>query len=219
MRTEVARLQSRLETTTVYVTHDQTEAMTLGDRVAVMRGGVLQQVGTPLELYNHPKNLFVAGFIGSPAMNFLSARVEGDTLHLPMVDVPLEGEMKQACTRGEGTLIAGIRPEHFEDAALIGDERDRGVTFNTTIDVVESMGSELYVYFSVQEDEQVESDALEELARDAGTEGVDAAGGGTNVVARLSPESGVKQRQEAELWLDPSKIQIFDAEGGACLTA
>ncbi len=87
MRTEVSRIQQRLGTTTVYVTHDQTEAMTLGDRVAVMRAGVLQQVGSPMELYNDPKNLFVAGFIGSPAMNFMPATVEGDTLKLPMVDV------------------------------------------------------------------------------------------------------------------------------------
>ena len=217
MRTEVARLQSRLETTTVYVTHDQTEAMTLGDRVAVMRSGVLQQVGSPLELYNQPKNLFVAGFIGSPAMNFMAAHVEGDTLHLPMVDVPLTDELKGACTQAGGTLLAGIRPEHFEDAALIGDEHDPGVTFRTTIDVVESMGSELYVYFSVEEREHVESDALAELAQDAGTES--AATEGKNIVARLSPDSGVRQRQEAELWLDPTKIQIFDADGGACLTA
>ena len=88
MRTEVSRIQNRLGTTTVYVTHDQTEAMTLGDRVAVMRAGVLQQVGTPMELYNQPKNLFVAGFIGSPAMNFMPATVEGDRLKLPMAEVP-----------------------------------------------------------------------------------------------------------------------------------
>ena len=219
MRTEVARLQSRLETTTVYVTHDQTEAMTLGDRVAVMRSGLLQQVGTPLELYNHPKNLFVAGFIGSPAMNFLSARIEGDTLHLPMVDVPLAGELRQACSRGN-TLIAGIRPEHFEDVTLVGDERDRGVSFTAKIDVVESMGSELYAYFSVEDEGKVSSDALDELARDAGAEEIqEAGGGGTTVVARLSPESGAQARQETELWLDPSKIQIFDADGGACLTS
>ena len=87
MRTEVSRIQQRLGTTTVYVTHDQTEAMTLGDRVAVMRAGVLQQVGSPMELYNEPKNLFVAGFIGSPAMNFMPATVEGDTLKLPMAEV------------------------------------------------------------------------------------------------------------------------------------
>ena len=96
MRTEVSRIQNSLGTTTVYVTHDQTEAMTLGDRVAVMRAGRLQQVGSPMELYNHPNNLFVAGFIGSPAMNFMPATVEGDTVKLPVGDVRLPQERARA---------------------------------------------------------------------------------------------------------------------------
>ncbi len=107
MRTEVSRIQQRLGTTTVYVTHDQTEAMTLGDRVAVMRSGVLQQVGSPMELYNEPKNLFVAGFIGSPAMNFMPATLEGDTLKLPMADVRLPDELRQRIGQQGGELIAG----------------------------------------------------------------------------------------------------------------
>src|SRR5687767_12349587 len=120
MRTEVARIQQRLETTTVYVTHDQTEAMTLGDRVAVMRGGIIQQVAPPKELYNNPKNLFVAGFIGSPSMNFMPATAEGGKLKLPMAEVDLpEG------ADAKGDVIAGIRPEHFEDAQLV-DESARG---------------------------------------------------------------------------------------------
>src|SRR4051812_37553044 len=107
MRTEVSRIQQRLGTTTIYVTHDQTEAMTLGDRVAVMRSGVLQQVGSPMELYNEPRNLFVAGFIGSPAMNFMPATLEGDRVHLPIGEVPLpEGVSGDT----SGTLVAGIRP-------------------------------------------------------------------------------------------------------------
>ena len=117
MRTEVSRIQQRLGTTTVYVTHDQTEAMTLGDRVAVMRAGVLQQVGSPMELYNEPRNLFVAGFIGSPAMNFMPGTVEGDTLKLPMVDVRLPDELRG---KASGEVIAGIRPEDFEDACAGG---------------------------------------------------------------------------------------------------
>ena len=124
MRTEVARLQQQLGTTMIYVTHDQTEAMTLGDRVAVMRSGVLQQVGSPMELYNAPVNLFVAGFIGSPAMNFMPATVEGDTVKLPFGDVRLPQEMHDRLSQSKGRqLIAGIRPEHFEDAALVGDAR------------------------------------------------------------------------------------------------
>src|SRR6188768_1741748 len=111
MRTEVARLQSKLETTTVYVTHDQTEAMTLGDRVAVMRAGVLQQVGTPAELYDNPRNLFVAGFIGSPAMNFMPGELSGGKLKLPIGEVDVS---QLGIERSDGTVIAGLRPENFE---------------------------------------------------------------------------------------------------------
>src|SRR5947208_930330 len=117
-RAEVSRLQHRLGTTTVYVTHDQTEAMTLGDRVAVMRAGVLQQVDTPKQLYDNPVNLFVAGFIGSPAMNFFPATIEGDRLKLPFAEMPLPGQLRQAAQGAGGELIAGVRPEHFYDPAI-----------------------------------------------------------------------------------------------------
>src|SRR3712207_652368 len=109
MRTEVARLQKRLGTTTVYVTHDQTEAMTLGDRVAVMRGGVIQQVDSPKALYEDPVNLFVAGFIGSPAMNFLPGRVEGSRIRLPFGDAPIPETLRRSLRSG-GEVIAGVRP-------------------------------------------------------------------------------------------------------------
>ena len=114
-RTQIARLQDRLETTTVYVTHDQTEAMTLGDRIALMRRGVVQQLGTPRELYEEPVNLFVAGFIGSPAMNFLRGEIDGSRIKLPMVETDLPSNV---VGKNKGTVIAGIRPENFEDAAL-----------------------------------------------------------------------------------------------------
>ena len=125
MRTEVSRIQRRLGTTMVYVTHDQTEAMTLGDRVAVMRNGLLQQVGSPQELYERPDNLFVAGFIGSPAMNFMPATVDSGTLRTPLGDIPLSGRLRQAIERANAPrdLIIGIRPESFEDAALVGGRR------------------------------------------------------------------------------------------------
>src|SRR4029453_12087556 len=119
----------RLGTTMVYVTHDQTEAMTLGDRIAVMRAGVLQQVGSPAELYDNPTNLFVAGFIGSPAMNFMPASVQGDVVKLPMADAPLPRSALERIGEGGDNLIAGIRPEAFEDAALVGDKINQGVTF------------------------------------------------------------------------------------------
>ncbi len=175
----------------VYVTHDQTEAMTLGDRIAVMRAGVLQQVGTPAELYDNPKNLFVAGFIGSPAMNFMPATVEGDVVKLPMVDAPLPREAIEKIG-DDGSLIAGIRPEAFEDAALVGEKRSQGVVFNVKVDLVESLGSELYVHFSLDH-QGVESQELQELAEDAGT--ADVPGGGTGVVvARLDAASKAHDR-------------------------
>src|SRR5215203_5572628 len=150
MRTEVARIQQRLGTTTVYVTHDQVEAMTLGDRVAVMRGGVIQQVDSPKNLYEKPQNLFVAGFIGSPSMNFLPARLDGDVIKLPFGDAPIP-EALRGRLGGDGKgreVIAGVRPEHFEDASV---EPDRpGMRFTAPVSVVESMGSELYAYFDVE---------------------------------------------------------------------
>jgi multiple sugar transport system ATP-binding protein len=210
MRAEVSRIQDRLGTTTVYVTHDQTEAMTLGDRVAVMRAGVLQQVGAPQELYENPVNLFVAGFIGSPAMNFMPAQVDGGTVKLPMADVQATG-LGDAAAGGKG-LIAGIRPEHFEDAGLVGDKRGQGATFRARVDLIESMGSELYVHFSVEHG-GIESEELAELAADAGTAEVPSAGEG-KIVARLDPASRVRQGEEAELWVDTSRIHFFDAATG-----
>jgi multiple sugar transport system ATP-binding protein len=209
MRAEVSRIQDRLGTTTVYVTHDQTEAMTLGDRVAVMRAGVLQQVGAPQELYDDPHNIFVAGFIGSPAMNFLPVTVEGNRAKLPMVDVPVP----EGADGASGGLIAGIRPEHFEDANLVGsDKRDHGSTFKAKIELVESMGSEVYAHFAL-EHQGIDSAELAELAEDAGTSEVPGAGQG-RVVARLDPAASVSEGQEAELWVDTSRIHFFDASTG-----
>jgi multiple sugar transport system ATP-binding protein len=219
MRTEVSRIQQRLGTTTVYVTHDQTEAMTLGDRVAVMRTGELQQVGSPMELYNDPVNLFVAGFIGSPAMNFMPATLEGDTVKLPIGDVRLPPHMRERLARAEGKqLIAGIRPEAFEDAALTGEARDRGRTFKAHIEVVESMGSELYVHFSVDTDQSIESQELRELAEDAGGGEVPSAGEEGRIVARLDPASNVTEGQDAELWVDATRLILFDPDDGRNLT-
>ena len=132
MRTVVSRLQKQLGTTTVYVTHDQTEAMTLGDRVVIMRGGAVQQVGPPQELYDHPRNLFVAGFIGSPSMNFLHAAVEDGELRTALGDVPIGDRVRRELEAADAPreLILGIRPEHFEDAELVDDEtRRRGMEF------------------------------------------------------------------------------------------
>jgi multiple sugar transport system ATP-binding protein len=219
MRTEVSRIQQRLGTTTVYVTHDQTEAMTLGDRVAVMRAGLIQQVGSPMELYNEPVNLFVAGFVGSPAMNFMPATVEGDTVKLPFGDVRLPKELHDAVREQHGKqLIAGIRPEHFEDASLVGEARDRGTTFTANIEVLESMGAELYAHFSVASDATIESQELRELAEDAGGGEVPMAGEEGRIVARLDPASQVRVGQEAELFVDATRLHLFDPDNGINLT-
>jgi multiple sugar transport system ATP-binding protein len=217
MRTEVSRIQARLGTTTVYVTHDQTEAMTLGDRVAVMRAGVLQQVGSPSELYENPTNLFVAGFIGSPAMNFMPATVDGEVVRLPMAEVRLDQSRRPSGLEGR-EIIAGIRPEAFEDASMIGgDARNRGTTFRAKIDIVESLGAEKYAYFNV-ETGQLEAEELRELAEDAGTAEVPSSGEG-QVVARIEAASGIRERDEAELWLDSTKLHFFDPSNGRSLIA
>jgi multiple sugar transport system ATP-binding protein len=220
MRTEVSRIQQRLGTTTVYVTHDQTEAMTLGDRVAVMRSGMLQQVGSPMELYNYPVNLFVAGFIGSPAMNFMPATVHGESVKLPIGEVRLPQELREKVARAEGKqLLAGIRPENFEDAELTGEARDRGSTFQAKIEVLESLGSELYAHFTVASDQQIESQELRELAEDIGGGEVPMAGEEGRIVARLDPQSKVRVGHESELWVEAGRIHLFDPEDGRNLTA
>jgi multiple sugar transport system ATP-binding protein len=218
MRTEVSRLQKRLKTTTVYVTHDRVEAMTLGDRVAVMRGGVIQQVGPPEELYDRPANLFVAGFIGSPAMNFLPATVEGDVLRSPLGDLRLPAERRRRLGSDGGgrSVIIGIRPEHLEDAALVGDKRDQGTVFKANVDLLESLGSDKYAYFTVQS-ERASARHLEELAEDAG--GVEmATEDGVQVTARLDSASKAKEDQELEFWLDLRRVHVFDPESGENLT-
>jgi len=218
MRTQVSRLQKQLATTTVYVTHDQTEAMTLGDRVVVMRGGIIQQVGDPQLLYDHPTNLFVAGFIGSPSMNFLAATVENSTLRTAVGDLPLGDRLRRQLEAGDAPrqLIIGIRPEHFEDATLVDDgNRARGVTFEAPVDVVESMGSDKYVYLSVEGERATAAD-LEELAADAG--GADLPSGGDGLVTRLSAESRVREGGTAKVWLNLEKIHLFDPSDGRNIT-
>jgi multiple sugar transport system ATP-binding protein len=213
MRGEVARLQKRLGTTTLYVTHDQTEAMTLGDRVAVMRGGHLQQVDAPKELYANPVNLFVAGFIGSPAMNFVPARLEDDKLRLPFGDVPLEGELR-ARLKGDGSerdVIAGMRPEHFEDARF-AHEVARPLKFRTRIDVVEEMGSELYAFFPVDA-QAVHTRDLDELDEDAGAAALAHEGSKIVGVARLDAASDARAGGEADIVLDTDRITLFAPDG------
>jgi multiple sugar transport system ATP-binding protein len=218
MRTEVARIQSRLGTTTIYVTHDQTEAMTLGDRVAVMRSGLLQQVGPPSELYNQPTNLFVAGFIGSPAMNFMPGELRDGRVQTPLGDISLPEEARARAGDASGNVIVGIRPESFEAVSMVGDDvRERGVTFKAKIDLVESLGAEEYAYFEIQ-GMGVQSEELNELAADAGAHEGPSSGDG-QVVARLDPATRIQRGEETELWLDATKLHFFDPESGRNLAS
>jgi multiple sugar transport system ATP-binding protein len=222
MRTEVSRLQNRLGTTTVYVTHDQTEAMTLGDRVAVMRAGRIQQVGTPGELYDRPATIFVAGFIGSPAMNFFPVTYADGVLHTPLGDITPDARQRRAIEAGGTgeagrTFILGVRPEHFEDAAFIPASVGRGLRLSTTVDVLESLGSDKYAYFTVQTDQAAGAADLDELARDSGTADVPGGGAG-QVVARLEAASAIREGEKADLWVDTDKLHLFDPESGRNLT-
>nr|WP_297426255.1 sn-glycerol-3-phosphate ABC transporter ATP-binding protein UgpC [uncultured Actinotalea sp.] len=204
MRTEIARMQRRLGTTTVYVTHDQTEAMTLGDRVAVLRKGELQQVASPRGLYEQPVNLFVAGFIGSPPMNFVPGEVRDDVLRLPFAEVPFDDRLR-GVVGDRRLVIVGFRPEHVEDAALVEDA-DRGVAFDADIDVTEWLGSELYAYIPFETNPDV-AKKLEELDRELDGEGMR-----SQVVAVLSSESRVRDGDTARLWIDPVRLMVFDPE-------
>lgn len=209
MRTEIARLQKRLGITTVYVTHDQTEAMTLGDRVAVMKRGVLQQLASPRELYENPVNLFVAGFIGSPPMNFLPATVEDGQVSLPFGTFPLPPAKAQAA-EGKGLLLAGIRPEHFEDASVV--EADSAKTFTAHIDVQEWLGDQQYAYVPFEAEPQVQ-DQLRELARESDSDSLR-----TQLVVSLDAASRVTADSDVTLSIDTDKLHLFDPSSGENLT-
>ncbi|MAS56832.1 sn-glycerol-3-phosphate ABC transporter ATP-binding protein UgpC [Nocardioides sp.] len=209
MRSEIARLQKRLGITTVYVTHDQTEAMTLGDRVAVLKRGVLQQLATPRELYENPGNLFVAGFIGSPPMNFLPATVEGTSVQLPFGSVEIPAD-KAAKVEGRGLLIAGVRPGDFEDAAVA--DKQGGSTFHATVDRVEWLGNEAYAYVPFEAPDEVR-DQLTQLEKDLDGDSLR-----TQLVVGLDGSSRVAAGDEAEIWMNTDKLHLFDPATGENLT-
>ncbi|MBI3689253.1 MAG: ABC transporter ATP-binding protein, partial [Mycolicibacterium aromaticivorans] len=191
----------------------QTEAMTLGDRVVVLRGGEAQQIGTPSELYGRPANLFVAGFIGSPAMNFFPATLDGMSLRLPFGEVTLSQDVQNVLSQHPkaANVIVGIRPEHFEDAALLDAyERIQATTFEVTVDLVESLGADKYVYFTTAGD-SAKAAQLAELAAESGA-------GENDFVARLSADSNAAIGQSIELAFDTTKLHIFDADSGVNLT-
>ncbi|TWS18136.1 sn-glycerol-3-phosphate ABC transporter ATP-binding protein UgpC [Tsukamurella asaccharolytica] len=216
MRTEVSRLQKRLGTTMVYVTHDQTEAMTLGDRVVVLKGGDVQQIGAPQELYDRPNNLFVAGFIGSPAMNLVPGRLTSvgiDTAlgEILLLDAPQLADKASAAGNKTGDVVVGIRPEHFEDARLLDpNQRVGGLTFRARVDVLESMGSDKFVHFAVAPDD-ARTDVLGDLRTG---QQLPPPAGVDEVVARLSADSTATRGADVDLYYDPTKIAVFDAATG-----
>jgi multiple sugar transport system ATP-binding protein len=211
MRTELARLQRDLGTTTVYVTHDQTEAMTLGDRVAMMRKGKVLQIGTPRELYAAPCNLFVAGFIGSPPMNFLPAEIRNGRLVLPMAEMPLPRHLEITPAERARPLVAGIRPEHFRDSALVGAEKRHGAVFPIEVDVLEWLGADLYLHFELECAPKRWGALPEEL------EHRKTLGDRVAMAARVDPSSRAAEGECLELLLDARHLHLFDAESGESL--
>ncbi|RZT86123.1 carbohydrate ABC transporter ATP-binding protein (CUT1 family) [Pseudonocardia sediminis] len=212
MRTEIARLQRRLGITTVYVTHDQTEAMTLGDRVCVLRKGVIQQVASPRELYEQPVNLFVAGFIGSPPMNFLPATLKGNTLDTPFG--PIELDDRRAKAVGDRDLVlVGIRPEYFEDASLVEETKKHvGSTFTARVDVTEWLGDSQYAYIPYEAPADVTAQ-LKELSRELDSDQLR-----TQAIVSIDSTSRIREGRESKFWLDSRKIHVFDPATGDNLT-
>jgi multiple sugar transport system ATP-binding protein len=232
MRAEIARIQRDLGVTTVYVTHDQTEAMTMGDRVAVMRNGLLQQIDTPQVLYERPHNLFVAEFIGSPAMNLvladlaaddgaLSVSVGGHRVRLPASAAARHPGLDRFAGR---QIVLGIRPEDMEDASLV--TRDAGAELLSVVcDIREDMGSEVYVHFSVDGQPVTTKEVLEAHALDAREDAEaraaaeQARGPGVRFVARVDRTTNARERERFELALDVERLHFFDPETGLAVAA
>jgi multiple sugar transport system ATP-binding protein len=226
MRSEIARIQHDLGVTTLYVTHDQVEAMTMGDRVAVIRKGLLQQVDTPQALYDHPINLFVAGFIGSPAMNLVEAslsRSNGSlTVDLGGFRMPVPNEVMQTrpdLRKYEGKkVVIGLRPEDMEDASLVSDApSDRRITSN--VDLREALGSDVVIHFKVKSPQAMTED-VKELAEDVGREALEkveqeAQEGESDFIARLNPRTHARQGEPIELVVDTRRLHFFDPDDGS----
>jgi multiple sugar transport system ATP-binding protein len=228
MRTEILRIQQRLQVTTIYVTHDQTEAMTLGDRVAVLRKGVLQQVASPQDLYRRPVNLFVAGFIGSPAMNMVEATMSRTAneafveLGPDRLDVPemVRAERPELDRFSGRKVLLGIRPEDMEDAQVTpgAPSKDR---LEALVDIREDMGAEVYLHFGMAAPPVVTEDT-KELAVDRGTQALEAleaqaSSRQTPFVARVSPESKARAGEKIELAVDTRKLYFFDPGTGEAI--
>jgi len=219
MRAELGQLHTQLETTTLYVTHDQVEAMTMGDRVAVIRKGELQQIDTPREIYLYPKNIFVAGFIGSPAMNFVYAdvKISGKKAELSFGDelITCDGESAKKLEKMDGEqIVLGIRPEAFEDSNYAKDsEYSSSISIKVTL--LEQLGSDSYLHF-YKDIKPVQTEAIEEILADEG-EDISLLGDQTKFIARINPNSTAKEGEEIKLSVDQSKLHFFDPDTGNAL--
>ncbi|HJU81330.1 MAG TPA: sn-glycerol-3-phosphate ABC transporter ATP-binding protein UgpC [Acidimicrobiia bacterium] len=219
MRSEIGLLQQRLGTTTVYVTHDQVEAMTMGDRVAVIRKGRLQQVDTPRNLYDFPDNLFVAGFIGSPSMNFIYGTLEGegDDVYANLggdkvkLDRTAMAEKTGLADYKGKEIVVGIRPEMFELVAAV-PSADPQQTISVKVGLVEQLGSEAYIHF-VKPSPPVVTPDIRELLADQGTDAA-SLGDETKFTARVDPDFVPKPGDEAKLVVETEKLHFFDKETG-----
>jgi multiple sugar transport system ATP-binding protein len=218
MRAELGQLHSQLQTTTLYVTHDQVEAMTMGDRVAVIRKGVLQQIDTPREIYLYPKNIFVAGFIGSPSMNFVYATVSpsGKSFKIKIGDVEIKTSTapKTLAEFKDKEIVLGIRPEAFEDSVYAGKEFTED--FPVEITLLEQLGSDSYIHF-YKDIKPVQTEAIEEILADEG-EDISVLGTETKFIARINPNATVEEGQKIKLKIDPTKLHYFDPETGLAIT-
>jgi multiple sugar transport system ATP-binding protein len=212
MRAEIARIQRDLGVTTIYVTHDQSEAMTLGDRVCVLRNGYLQQVDKPQVLYDRPANLFVAGFIGSPAMNLVEAEVADGVVRFGPHQLPLP-----AGVTARGRVALGIRPEDIYTSSSGGGD---GAPLDVTIDIKEDMGAEVFLHFAVD----APPVKAEELAEIVGEEALEAAEEqthhhGSPFIARVERGTSAREGQPTRLYVDTSRLHFFDARTGESLAA
>ena len=219
MRAELGQLHTQLETTTLYVTHDQVEAMTMGDRVAVIRKGLLQQIDTPREIYLYPKNIFVAGFIGSPSMNFVYATAtksrKGMKINFGENEVKVASAPKALMAYEGKEIVVGIRPEAFEDS-VYANEKEFSEYIEIEISLLEQLGSDTYVHF-YKDIKPVQTEAIAEILADEG-EDISVLGSETKFIARINPNSSVEEGQKINLALDPTKLHYFDPDTGLAIT-
>ena len=216
MRAELGQLHTQLQTTTLYVTHDQVEAMTRGERVAVISKGELQQIDTPREIYLKPKNIFVAGFIGSPSMNFVYANVgvnkSSIQLNFGNDQIEYKGEKLGELKAFENKeIVMGIRPEAFEDGNY-ANSSEFSESIKVSVSLLEQLGSDSYIHF-YKDIKPVQTEAIEEILADEG-EDISVLGDNTKFIARINPNSSVVEGKEIELKIDPSKLHFFDPETG-----